>query len=129
VLAATGVGMATSDDGGASWSFSRDGLAGRYCRAVALAGETVLLSASNGPRGGDAAIYRRPLGADNAFQRCADGFERNIDTGCLAADGELAAFGTEDGRVFVSRDAGASWTLEAWGLPAVEALVVTGHST
>ena len=127
VLAATGVGTATSEDGGASWSFAHDGLAGRYCRAVALAGDTVLLSASNGPRGGDAAVYRRPLGADGPFQRCTDGFERNIDTGCLAADGELAAFGTEDGRVFVSRDAGASWKLEASGLPAVQALVVTDH--
>ena len=127
VLAATGVGTATSEDGGASWSFAHDGLAGRYCRAVALAGDTVLLSASDGPRGGDAAVYRRPLGADGPFQRCTDGFERNIDTGCLAADGELAAFGTEDGRVFVSRDAGASWTLEASGLPAVQALVVTDH--
>ena len=127
VLAATGVGTATSEDGGASWSFAHDGLAGRYCRAVALAGDTVLLSASNGPRGGDAAVYRRPLGADGPFQRCTDGFERNIDTGCLAADGELAAFGTEDRRVFVSRDAGASWKLEASGLPAVQALVVTDH--
>ena len=127
VLAATGVGTATSEDGGASWSFAHGGLAGRYCRAVALAGDTVLLSASAGPRGGEAAVYRRPLGADGPFQRCTDGFERNIDTGCLAADGELAAFGTEDGRVFVSRDAGASWTLEASGLPAVQALVVTDH--
>jgi hypothetical protein len=94
---------------------------------VARAGETVLLSASNGPRGGGAAIYRRPLGADVPFERCTEGFERNIDTGCLAADGELAAFGTEDGRVFASRDAGASWTLEASGLPAVHALVVRNH--
>ena len=38
VPAATGVGAATSEDGGASWSFAHDGLSGRYCRAVTLAG-------------------------------------------------------------------------------------------
>ena len=125
VLAATGVGTATSEDGGA-WSFAHDGLAGRYCRAVALAGDTVLLSASNGPRGGDAAVYRRPLGADGPFQRCTDGFERNIDTGCLAADGELAAFGTEDGRVSRAMR-GPAGSSRPSGLPAVQALVVTDH--
>ena len=128
VLAATGVGTATSEDGGASWSFAHDGLAGRYCRAVALAGDTVLLSASNGPRGGDAAIDRRrsertPLPALHGRLRAQHRHGR------LAADGELAAFGTEDGRVFVSRDAGASWTLEASGLPAVQALVVTDQTS
>ncbi len=69
VLAATALGMATSEDGGASWSFAHDGLAGRYCRAVALAGDTVLLSASQRPagrRGGGLpppARSRRPLPA------------------------------------------------------------------
>jgi hypothetical protein len=127
VLAATAVGLATSEDGGESWSFAREGLAASYCRAVALCGESVLLTASEGPGGRAAAVYRRPLGADGAFERCTDWFDRNIDTGRLAADGELAAFGTEDGRVFTSADVGATWTLAASGLPRVQAVSTGFH--
>jgi len=129
VLAAAGVGFAISRDGGESWSVERDGLAGRYCRAVALAGDVILLTASDGPRARRAGVYRRRLDGDALFERCTTGlpewFEGNIDTGCLAADGDLAVFGTQDGRAFVSEDAGATWTEAASGLPRVLGLALT----
>ena len=56
---------------------------------------------------GDA--YHKPLDGDAPFVR-AEGvpwFSDNVDTGCLAADSALAAFGTTDGRVFRSMDGGA----------------------
>ncbi len=131
VLAAAAVGLAMSEDGGASWSFARDGLAASYCRAVAVAGETVLLTASEGPRGRRAGVYRRRLGADGPFERCTEGlpewFDGNIDTGCLAASDDLAALGTHDGRVFVSRDAGSTWAVAASGLPPVRAVTLGDH--
>jgi photosystem II stability/assembly factor-like uncharacterized protein len=36
-------------------------------------------------------------------------FLGNIDTGCLAASGGVAAFGTQDGQIFCSNDAGSTW--------------------
>ena len=46
-------------------------------------------------------------------------FPDNIDTFCLAASNGQAAFGTADGSVFMSGDAGESWTELANNLPPV----------
>jgi hypothetical protein len=120
LLAATARGLATSDDSGRSWSFDASGLHATYCRAVAVAGDTLLLSASVGPYGGRAAVYRRPLTGDGTFSKCVEGlpewFSDNIDTGCLAARGNTAAFATSDGRVFSTDDGGETWIQLAAGL-------------
>ena len=128
VLAATARGLAISEDQGASWRFETDGLAATYCRAVAVAGETCLLTASQGPRGGSSAVYRRPIANSGPFERCREGlpewFGDNIDTHCLAAAGEACAFGTRDGAVYASQDRGATWTLLEGGLPPVRCVLV-----
>lgn len=127
VLASTAWGLARSDDGGADWSFHDEGLHASYSRAVAVAGDTLLVSASTGPRGGRAALYRRPLQGQEPFERCAAGlpewFRGNIDTHCLAASESTVAFGTED-EVFLSEDEGRTWERAASGLPGVRALVL-----
>jgi hypothetical protein len=89
-----------------------EGLHAPYARAVALDGDRLFLSASTGPRGGRAAVYRREPGSD-AFTRC-DGslpewFAGNVDTYHLAAGGGTALFATEEGEVFLSEDGGGSW--------------------
>jgi hypothetical protein len=127
VLAATAYGLAESDDRGATWRFGTEGMHASYCRAVAVAGEHVMVTCSTGPRGGQAGIYRRPLADVEApFGRCRGGlpewFDRNLDTGCLDADGELVAFGTADGEVYSSADTGATWDRVAAGLPPVRCL-------
>jgi hypothetical protein len=129
VYAAGGRGLAISDDGGDSWRIRSDGLDSSYCRAVAVCGESVLLSASTGPRGGRAALYRSDL--DGArFERCRDGlpewFEDNLDSLCVDAlpNGGLAAFGTKDGEVYASTDQGMSWRHIAGGLGFVERVLV-----
>ncbi len=128
VLAATARGLATSRDGGDSWSFHTDGLHATYMRAVALLSGTVFVTASEGPRGRQAAVYRRALDATERFSRCEDGlpewFPSNVDTGCLAAAEGVVGFGTADGSVFVSRDQGQSWERWASGLPAVRWLAL-----
>jgi hypothetical protein len=111
VVAATALGLAESHDAGASWSFVTEGLHAPYARAVAIDGDRLFLSASTGPRGGRAAVYRR--GPSGTFERC-DGslpewFAGNIDSHRLAAADDAVVFGTEDGRVFVSEDAGGTW--------------------
>jgi len=126
-LAATGAdGVAVSSDGGETWSFVTEGLHASYSRAVAVGGTTLLASASTGPRGGRAAVYRRSLTGDGPFVKCVEGlpewFSQNIDTFCLAASGSLAAFGTEEGSVYISEDEGQSWRRLAKDLPAVRCL-------
>jgi hypothetical protein len=129
VLAACAGGLATSTDRGSTWDLRSDGLEARYSRAVTVCGDAVLVSASNGPRGGRAAVYRSAL-ADGAFERCRGGlpesFDDNIDSYCLDAlpDGSFAAFGTSDGRVFATTDAGATWDEVASGLPPVGRVLV-----
>jgi hypothetical protein len=129
VLAAAAVGLGVSRDGGLSWDFVGAGLHARYLRAVAVANETVLVSASTGPGGRRAAVYRRPLDGDASFERCRVGlpewFGDNIDTGCLGAKGTTVVAGTSDGRVFTSLDAGVTWSLTTKGLPEVHSVRVS----
>ncbi len=129
VLAACAGGLAVSADRGSTWTLRSDGLDAPYSRAIAVCGDAVLLSASNGPRGGRSAIYRGDL-SGGALERCGTGlpesFNDNIDSYCLDAppEGPLAAFGTSDGRVFTSEDAGTSWGELASGLPPIQRVLV-----
>ena len=126
-FAATAIGLATTRDGGDSWEFTDDGLHAAYCRAVAVAGDVLLLSASRSHTGRDAALYRRAIDG-GSFERCIAGlpdwFGDNLDTYCLDARGSAAALGTSDGRVFVSSDAGATWSAAAEGLGAISCLAL-----
>jgi hypothetical protein len=127
VLAAAAVGLAVSGDQGRSWTVRDEGLHATYLRAVAVAGDTVLVSGSRGPGGGQSGIYRGAL-AGGPLERCREGlpewFSSNIDTGCLAARDDLAVFGTAEGSLFVSGDAGRRWELLAEGLPPVQCLAL-----
>jgi len=127
VFAACARGLAVSRDRGGSWILRAGGLHATYCRGVAVCGDTVLLSASNGPRGGRSGVYRGRLDG-GGFERCTEGlpewFEHNVDSSCLDAVPDLAAFGTEDGRVFGSSDQGGTWVEVASGLPPVRCLLV-----
>ncbi|HEX2850392.1 MAG TPA: hypothetical protein VHN98_07555 [Acidimicrobiales bacterium] len=88
-----------------------DGLHGSYCRAVAVAGDTVLLTASRGPHGSRGAVYRRSLGASGAWEAVTDEVDGNIDTFWLDARDDAAAFVTEAGERWESGDAGRTWSL------------------
>jgi hypothetical protein len=129
VLAASARGLAMSTDHGGAWMFRSEGLEAPYSRAVTVCGDAVLVSTSRGPRGGRAAIYRGALGG-GGLERCRTGlpewFEDNIDSYCLDAnpDRPFVAFGTSDGRVFASEDAGRSWGGFASGLPSVRRVLV-----
>lgn len=129
VLAACARGLAVSEDGGDLWSIRTDGLHATYCRAGAICGGTVLVSASTGPSGSHSAVYRgRAYGG--ALERSKRGlpewFDQNIDSHCIDAlpDGSLAAFATADGVVFVSEDEGASWGEVASSIPRVRCLLL-----
>jgi hypothetical protein len=129
VLAACAGGLATSVNSGTTWTMRSEGLEAPYSRAVVVCGDAVLVTASNGPRGGRAGVYRGDLRA-GAFERCTAGlpgwFDDNIDTSCLDAlnDGSFAAFGTSDGRLFGSDDAGSTWHELASDLGAIQHVLV-----
>jgi hypothetical protein len=129
VLAACAGGLATSADRGTTWTMRSDGLEAPYSRAVVVSGDELLVSASDGPRGGHAAIYRGAL-TGGRFERCTDGlpawFDDNIDTYCLDSlnNGSFAALGTADGRLFRSQDRGRVWRELSADLPAVQHVLV-----
>ena len=129
LLAACARGLAVSPDQGDTWRFQTEGLHAAYCRSVAVCGDVLLLSAADGPDGGHGAVYRGGLDGES-MERCRSGlpewFDDNVDSLCLDAvpNGALAAFGTPDGRVFVSADQGATWGEVASGLPPIECVLV-----
>jgi hypothetical protein len=129
LFAAAAVGLLWSNDAGGTWTRDADGLHATYARAVAVAGDSLLMSISEGPRGRGAAVYRRPIDG-GPFERCSEGlpdrFEGNIDSHRLAATNGLAAFGTPDGRVFASEDEGRSWELVVEQLSPISAVAVQG---
>jgi hypothetical protein len=54
------------------------------------------------------------------FTRCdLPSFADNIDTGCLAANEDVVAFGTREGDVYASRDDGTTWEAIARNLPRI----------
>ncbi|MBI4259985.1 MAG: hypothetical protein HY658_05410 [Actinobacteria bacterium] len=128
-LAASARGLELSLDGGDTWTTHADGLHASYARAVAVAGDTVLLSASTGPFTRRAALYRAPFSDRPRFEPCETGlpewFGSNLDTHCLAASGRHAALGTADGELYVSADAGMSWDRVAEDLGTVRAVLLT----
>ncbi|MGH9075281.1 MAG: WD40/YVTN/BNR-like repeat-containing protein, partial [Acidimicrobiales bacterium] len=121
VVAACADGLAVSHDAGATWRLREDGLRRTYCRAVAVTGDTVVVSASDGAKGSHAALYRAPVVGWGAFERCRRGlpswFDGNVDTGWVATGEGGVAVATADGAVFVSTDEGATWDQAAGGLP------------
>ena len=124
LLAATGVwGLASSPDSGESWQPHTEGLHGTYLRAVAVAGETILVTASTGPSTQRSAVYRTSVNGAEPFERCQRGlpewFSHNIDTFCLAALDFRVAFATSDGQVFLSSDEGRSWHVIGENLPSI----------
>jgi hypothetical protein len=127
VFAACARGLAISRDDGDTWALESDGLHAPYCRGVTLCGDTVLLSASTGPHGGRAAVYRAGSGG-GAFEQCRRGlpewFDGNIDSSWLDAMPAVAAFAASDGRVFASADEGTSWDEVASGLPSIGCVLV-----
>lgn len=123
VLAACARGLAQSADGQV-FEFRDDGLHAPYCRAVALVGDTILLSASTGPRSNRARLYRGDI-TSGSFEPCTKGlpewFEENLDSHCLAVvDG--VAYAGQKGTVWASEDEGLGWTEAHSGLPNITSI-------
>ena len=128
LFAASAIGLAVSDDSGESWEIESDGMHASYCRAVAIAGDTAIVSASRGPGGGEACLYRMAVGDDGPFEKCTNGlpdwFTGNIDTYCLDAVGSTVSCVTRNGSVYISTDAGGTWDIVDEGLPSANCVLL-----
>jgi hypothetical protein len=127
VVAACGSGVAISTDEGETWDVVTAGLHSPYSRAVAVTGDSLVCSVSDGPDGEQSALYRMPLDGDR-FTPCEAGlptwFSGNVDTHCLAAWDEIVVAGTPDGAVYLSSDHGVKWEQVARELPAIRAVAL-----
>ncbi len=132
IFAPSARGFAESSDRGGSWTVTTAGLDFPYMRAVAIAGDTILASASNGPHGDRGAVYSRPIGSREPFARCTAGlpewFSGNVDTFCLEAGGgateEIAVIAAPGGTVYLSEDGARHWREIASGLPQINAVAI-----
>lgn len=111
VVAAAAAGVGWSADDGVTWEWTREGLHAPYCRAVAVDGNTVFVTASTGPSTNDGRLYRGSLGGP--MVPCTSGlppcFPFNLDTGSVDARGGQVALGARDGRVYRSSDGGETF--------------------
>jgi len=128
VVAAAAVGLCTSRDGGATWDVEDAGLHAPHCSAIAFVGDDVLVSAATDPFASHGAIYRRPVdGAGplvlvgNGLPEWLDGI---VDTRCIAARGGAAAVCDSEGNLYVSADAGQTWSHRAGGAPSPSSVLI-----
>ena len=123
VFAATAYGLAQARNGH-DFDFRTEGLHARYCRAVAVLEDRLLISASTGPRTEKGRLYRGDLW-EGALEPLASGlpewFEDNINTHCIASIGDEVFIGL-GGTVWRSDDDGDTWAEIAGDLPNVTCL-------
>lgn len=123
IFAACAYGLAASRNGH-DFEMRSGGLHARYCRAVAVAADTVFISASTGPSTQRARVYRGAPG-EGPFEPMTSGlpewFDGNVNTHCLLVDGRDVFIGFGD-KVWVSSDLGESFEILAEGLPKVTCL-------
>ena len=123
VWAATGMrGLAESQDHGASWRYHTLGLHATYALAVAPLPHGALVAVSSGHSAKDGAVYRFD---GERITKCADlpaDLNGAVGPRQLATSGERAAVALPNGDVYLSHDAGATWTRIAEGLRSVRDL-------
>ena len=114
VIAAAATGLCISRDGGASWSVEHEGLHAPHCSAVAFAGNDIIVSASEDPFSAQGGLYHRPLDrpgpllpVEGGMPRWSDG---KVDTACIATRASLLALADSGGNLYLSEDAGQTWS-------------------
>ena len=106
-VAAASVGLCRSRDAGATWHSTTDGMEMSYARGVAIVGDDVLVTVSDGPWSERSAVYRASVDG-GPVERVAGGLPEylsgNIDTRCIASDGTKVALADGDGDVWLSNE-------------------------
>jgi hypothetical protein len=128
VIAAAAVGLCTSRDGGITWRAERQGLHASYCSAVAFAGDDMLVAAATDHFAAQGAIYRRTVDSDGPLLPVDGNFPQRIDgitdTGNIATRGSAVAVADRGGNLYLSEDAGCTWSRGSIKLPAPSGLLI-----
>jgi hypothetical protein len=131
VIAAAAVGLCISRDGGATWQIEQAGLHALHCTAVAFAGDDILVSAAADHFAPQGAIYRRPVEGARPLALVGDGLPAWIDgiadTRCIDARGGAAAVCDRGGHLYVSADAGRTWSPHADGMPGPSSVLIVSR--
>lgn len=128
VIAAAASGLCVSKDGGATWNIEQDGLHASYCSAVAFTGDDILVAASESHFAARGAIYRRPIDTSGPLLPIGGGLPRWIegiaDTGHIATRAAEAAVVDQAGNLYLSEDAGRTWSRTIAPLPSPSWLLI-----
>jgi hypothetical protein len=127
VVAAASAGLCRSADGGATWDSTTEGMELTYARGVAIHGDDVLVTVSDGPRAARSTVYRASVDG-GPVERVRNGLPEwlhgNIDTRCIASDGRRAALVDGRGDVWSTSDGLEGWHQIASELRGVTAVAV-----
>jgi len=128
VIAAAGVGLCISRDGGRNWIVEHRGLHALHCSAVAFVGDEMLVSAATDQFAAQAAIYRRSVDGDGPLLPVGGGLPLWVDgitdTGNIAVRGLAVALADRAGNLYLSADAGRTWSLGSNNIPAPSSLLI-----
>jgi len=128
VIAAAAIGLCISRDSGATWTVEQEGLHASYCSAVAFSGNDILVSASADHFATQGAVYRRPIDGHSPLVPVGAGLPRWIDgiadTGCIATRASTLAVADKAGNLYVSADAGRTWSRRANSLSTMSSVLV-----
>jgi hypothetical protein len=128
VIAAAAVGLCISRDGGSTWIVEHQGLHALYCSAVAFVGDDMLVAAATDHFAAQGAVYRRSMDCDGPILPVGGGLPLWIDgitdTGNIAVRGLAVAVPDRAGNLYLSEDAGRTWSRGSNNLPAPSSLFI-----
>jgi len=128
VIAAAAVGLCISRDGGSTWIIEHQGLHALHCSAVAFVGDDMLVSAATDQFAAQGAIYRRSTDCDGLLLPVGGGLplwmDGITDTGNIVVRGSAVAAADRGGNLYLSEDAGRTWSRGYNNLPAPSSLFI-----
>jgi hypothetical protein len=126
VVAAASVGLCRSQDAGATWTSTTDGMQLTYARGVALVGDEVVVSVSDGPWASNALLYRASVdgGPLTPVTGGLGELHGNVDSRCVASDGTVVALADGEGSVWRSAEGFEGFERIADGLESITGLTV-----
>jgi hypothetical protein len=127
-IAASAVGLCISRDAGHTWWVEHRGLHARYCSAVAFVEDDMLVAAAADHFAAQGVMYRRAIDVDGPMLTVGRGLPQwtdgIVDTGNIAVRGRAVAAADGGGNLYMSEDAGRTWSCIAQNLPAPSSLFI-----
>jgi hypothetical protein len=126
-VAAASAGLCRSTDGGATWHSTTEGMEMSYARGVAIVGDDVVVSVSDGPWSERSAVYRASVdggSVEKVTGGLPDYLSGNIDTRCITSDGTKVALADGQGDVWQSAQGCNGFTRIAEGIGGVTGVAI-----